>query len=268
MNKFLLIFKIVLRCSLIFLLAFIWCRYFIGSLWICLISSFFITLFIEGFIWIFYKKKNIKENLKLYEKEQAENIFLSLTAEKDYLNIFLELVKTRHKNAFKYDDFIEIKHDDNNKVILFPFLKFENLQIDDIALILKKCNELKPNKIVILCNEYDKITQSFIKNFDIEIILLDKYETYKELYKEYEFFPEIKLKYKKETKKTIKDLLAYSFNKTKTKGYIISALILLLSSLFVKMNLYYYIISSLLLIFALISYTNPKYNSQQVKELL
>ena len=268
MNNFLFIFKIILRCSLIFLLAFIWCRYFIGELWICLITSFLITLLIEFFIWLFNKKKNLKENLKLYEKEKAENIFLSLTAEADYLNIFLELVKTRHKNAIKFDDFIEIKHEDNNKVILFPYLKFGNLQIDDITLILKKCSELNPDKIVILCNEYDKITQSFIKNFDMEIVLLDKYETYKELYKEYEFFPEIKLKYKKEAKKTIKDLLAYSFNKNRTKGYIISALILLLSSFFVRMNLYYYIVASLLLIFALISYTNPKYNSQHTKELL
>ena len=122
------------------------------------------------------------------------------------------------------------------------------------------------NKLVILCNDYDKVLPGFVKNFNQEIIILDKYQTYLSLYKEYDYYPAIIERQK--TKNSYKQYLAVAFNRSKTKGYLFAAVILVLSSFFVKFNIYYYIISSLLLIFALISFINPIYNKKIIKELL
>ena len=118
-----------------------------------------------------------------------------------------------------------------------------------------------------MCYEYDKNLLAFIKNFNQHIILIDRFECYS-LYKEYEFFPEITEIYKKEAKPTFKDLLSIAFNRSRTKGYLFSAIILFITSFFVKINLYYCIISSILLLFALISYINPKYNKKSIKEVI
>ena len=268
MKKFLIILQIFIKCILIFLIAFIWSRYVFKDIWKAVFISIIIASFIELILYLISKKNNNKKHLKINEKETAENMFLSLSADLNQLEFFFNLVSTRHKDIIKRKRYIKIMHEQNFKVILFPLLKFQQLQIDDINNIVKECKNDKPSKLVIVCNAYDKICYSFSKNFDFEIIILDKYETYSQLYKEYEYFPKITFKYKKETKKTFKELIAYSFNKTRAKGYIISAIIIFISSLFVKANLYYCIVSSILLIFALLSYTNPKYNFKTNSELL
>ena len=268
MKKFLIVLQIFIKCSLIFLIAFIWSRFIFKELWIAVVVSICLTLIIE-FISIFISQKHgYKKHLKINEKELAENMFLSLSSDTNSLDFFYNLANVRHKNLVKRKKYIKIIHDQNLNVILYPLLKFQSIQIDDINDIIKECKKDKPNKLIIVCNDYDKICLTFTKNFDFEIILLNKYESYTELYKEYEYFPKLTLTYKKEIKKTFKDLLAYSFNKSRTKGYIISAVVLFISSFFVKISLYYCIIASLLLLFALLSYTNPKYNKKLNTELL
>lgn len=268
MKKFIYLFQELLKFSMIFFIFFIWLNFFISSTWLNSILSLFAALIVEIILFVIASKKKNKENLKYFEKEEAENMFLSLSTEVNCNDFFYNLSKSRHSNVIKNKDYVKIIHHDNTSTILYPFIKFTSLSHDEIANMLKKCSKDKPEKIVIVCGEYDKKSLSFIKNFDIEIVLLDKYETYSLLYKEYEYFPEISVKFKKEKKLNIRDLLAYSFNKSRTKGYIISAIILLISSLFVKINLYYCIITSILLLFALLSFINPKFNIKTKKELL
>ncbi|MBQ8793050.1 MAG: hypothetical protein IJZ62_05715, partial [Clostridia bacterium] len=88
------------------------------------------------------------------------------------------------------------------------------------------------------------------------------------LYKYYDVYPEMTHKYKKEKMLVFKDFLAYSFNKKRTKGYLLSAFILILSSLFVRGSIYYCVISSLCVIFALISYFNPYFNTKNEGDIL
>ncbi len=262
MQKFLFIFQKLLKCGLIFLIAFIWLRFVLSSIWISGLLAFTITIIIE-FISIYFKRKNInKTYLKIKEKEEAENMFLSLLTDKKSLSFFHNLALSRHKTSEIKKNYILIKNLNSN-VILYPQLKIAKLTPDDIIEIYKNCKKEIPEKIIIPCNEYEKDCPVFIKNFSQKIILLDKFETYSLLYREYDFYPEITLEYKKEAKPTFKDLIAYSFNKSRTKGYIFSALVLLVTSFFIKQSLYYCIIGSILLMFALISFVNPKFNSKK-----
>lgn len=192
-------------------------------------------------------------------------MFLSLTTDNKYMKFYEEMLRTRHSEISVKKNFLIINKDE--KIVLYPYLKLVSLKPENLIEILKETKSAKADKIRIICYEYDKDIVAFIKNFKEEIILIDRFESYS-LYKEYDFFPEITQEYKKEAKLTFKDLLGFAFNRSRTKGYLLSAIILFITSFFVKINLYYCIISSLLLIFALISYINPKYNSKKVKEII
>lgn len=267
MRKFLNIFQIILQVALIFFIVLIWARYFISSLWLSLLVSGIVTTIIELLIRFLQNKSNTAKNLKLQEKEDAENMFLSLCTSSTPLNFFYELAKTKHK-AVKKGKYILIEHEGDNNVALIPFLSFSPLKNDDLLPYINIAKKDKCKKIVVICSEIDPQTNSFAKNFDIEILLLDKYNAYSNLYKPYQFFPAITMKYKKDKKLAFKDLVAYSFNRGRTKGYLFSAFILFLSSLLIRPSLYYCIVASLLLLFALISYTNPYFNPKISKEVL
>lgn len=266
MKKILNIFQILLQVALIFFIVLIWARYFISSLWLGLLVSGIVTTIIELLIRFLQNKTNTAKNLKLQEKEDAENIFLSLCTSSTPLNFFYELAKTKHK-AIKKGKYILIEHEEDI-VALIPILSFSPLQSDDLLPFISLAKKNNWKKIVVVCGEVDRNTNSFAKNFDIEILLLDKYNSYSNLYKPYDFFPTITMKYKKDKKLAFKDLIAYSFNRGRTKGYLFSAFILFLSSLLIRPSIYYCIIASLLLLFALISYTNPYFNPKIKKEVL
>ncbi|MBO5022101.1 MAG: hypothetical protein J6C53_01280 [Clostridia bacterium] len=268
MQKVLFIFQFILKTSLIFAIAFIWLRFYLNSLWLAIGISVAITLVVLWILGAINKKRGVKANLKIKEKEEAENMFLSLLTDESPLSFFLNLAKSRHKNSKMIDDMILIEEEENENTILVPFIRLSPLSPDDINQILKKCSSFSASKIVITCNEYDKVCNSFIKNFTKDIVLIDKFETYALLYKEYDFYPEITQQYKKPKKLTFKDILASAFNRSKTKSYLFCAMVFLVSSLWIKMNVYYCIMSSLLLLFALISFINPKYNKKKERKIL
>ncbi len=268
MQKILFIFQFVLKTALIFTIAFIWLKFYLPSAWMAIAISLAITLAVLWILSAIGKKRGIKSNLKIKEKEEAENMFLSLLSESEHLSFFLNLAKSRHKSSNIVDDMIEIEGAECEKTFLVPFIRLAPLTPDDISQILKKCNSFSASKIVITCNDYDKSCNLFIKNFQQQIVLIDKFETYALLYKEYDFYPEITHQYKKPKKLTFKDLLSSAFNRSKTKSYIFCALVFLVSSFWIKMNVYYCIMSSLLLLFALISFINPKYNTKKEGNIL
>lgn len=272
MKKFLLMLQFFLKMGLVFVLVFIWCKFFLNDLYLSILISITVS-FITTMIITLITKKSLKEtSLKIKEKEEAEDMFLSLSSQTNSFQIdfFYNLIKTRHQVVYKKSRYVLLSqtHSNYSKTILYPFLKFQKFQVDDLLTLIKLSKKDNPNKIVIVCNEYEKSLSTFIKNQNIEIVLLDKYEVYKNLYQEYEFYPKIITKSKKEIKKTMRDFLSFAFNKSRTKSYIISSLLLFLSSFWIGMNLYYNIVSSILLIFALISYLNPKYNTKSYNELL
>ena len=265
MKTFLYIFQVLLKSCVIFLIFFIWLRYIFSSVWLAVIISIAITLILELLSKAIKRNKGIKASLKLKEKEDAENMFFSILRNERKLDFYYNLAKTRHCNVSKNKKYITVHHPDKQDVIMYPFIKFQSLSIDNVVEIIEHVK--KPiNKLVILCNDYDKNLTNQLKDFSTEIVLLDKYQTYKSLYQEYDFYPEITEKPK--SKVSYKHYLTLAFNRSKTKGYLFSAIVLFIASFFVQYNLYYYIFSTILLIFSLISFATTSHNIKVVKELL
>ena len=267
MKKILFLLQVILKCGLIFLIAFIWLRYFLHSLWLSSVIATAITLFIEICSFLIKQKNKDKLNLKLKEREDAENMFFSLISNNNGADFFEKLAKTRHNIVLRKKDYIIIMNNEKERILLYPFLKLDSLTPQDIVNINKISQRENSNKVIISCFDYTKECLIFIRNFEKTILLLNKDETYALLFKEYQFFPEISNQYKKTSNLSFRDLIAYSFNRSRTKGYFFSAIILFITSFFVHINIYYCSIATLLLLFALISYINPKYNKKVSNEL-
>lgn len=256
MQKLSRFFQVFFKIILIFLVIFIWVRYFVDSLWQSVLITSAATIVVDFVTRIISRRHKIRDSLKKQEREDAENMFLSLSMDKTSLDFFLKLASSRHE-AVKKKDFILITHPDGEKVILQPHLNHCSLSCDFVAQVAKKCKSLSVSKAVIVCCVADKEAYRFAKNFDEEIVILDTYESYCQLYKEYDIYPEMSMKYKKEKSLAFGDLLAYSLNRSRAKGYFFSAIVLLISTIFVRANIYYCIVSSLLIVLSLISLYSP-----------
>ncbi len=270
MKKLNLVFQEVLKFLLIFLVCFVWARYFIRALWLAVVVSIGISALAFAIFGFIARKRRNKTSLKLKEKEDAENMFLSLCFDDKPMDFFAELASKKHKNITKHKDHIVITHSEENvKTVLFADLSFQPLDTSRLLTIHNKMKKEKAIKIVICCKEIkDKNVELFCENFPEKIVILDTYETYKQLFKTYDCFPRITKTYPTTKKVVFKDFVAHALNKNRTKGYLFSALILILSGLFIRANIYYCIIASLLVVCAIISQFNPYFNRKTKEEVL
>lgn len=270
MRRLNLIFQELLKFSFIFLLCFVWLRYIFKKLWLASLLSILISAAVWLTIWLFKQKKSKLKGLKLKEKEDAENMFLSLACANSPMDFFEKLAQKKHQNVTKHKKYIVITHEKEKvKTLLYFSPSFDGLNVAKFMEIYGQIKKEKASKIVICCKcVADKQVFSFIENFDEKFLIFDEYMTYQKLYKFYDCYPEMTHKYKKEKRLVFKDFLAYSFNKKRTKGYLFSALILILSGLFVRASIYYCIIASLLVVSAIICQFNPYFNPKSEPDVL
>lgn len=272
MKKFNFILQEFLKILLLFLISFVWTRYFLKKLWLTILVSSIIVVFSYGIMTITNKKKKTKTKLKQKEMENAENSFLSLACQgkTKSIDFFANLANKKHQNIKKNKSYVVIYHEKENvKTVLCFDSSFDGLNITKFMEIYTKIKQENATKIVICCKEVsDKNLQTFLSNFDEKILILNQYDTYEKLYKYYDFYPKITNTYKSDKKLLFKDCLSYSFNKKRTKSYLFSALILIFCSLFVRASLYYCIVSSVLIICAIISQFNKLYNQKITSEIL
>lgn len=266
MRKLSLIFQEVLKFFLIFLLVFVWVRYFVRRLAFAFLISALISAVIYVALLLIFRKKKNKEGLKIKEKEDAENMFFSLVCDDERMDFFMKLALSKHKNVKKHSQYLIIEHENGVKTLLYILANFENLTVPKFMDIYNKIKN-KAQKMVILCYSYDREVVSFAGNFDKYFIFLDRFSAYERLFKYYNIFPEVKQKYKKDKKLTFKDFMAYSFNKKRVKGYILSSFLLVLSALFVRTTIYYCLTATVLIIFAIISQFNTTFNLKEEEVL-
>lgn len=268
MQRIRLFFQEILRFFLIFLIVFVWMRYFL-KLWQAVLLTTLISVAVYFVIFLLNNHKKRRVGLKVKEKEEAENMFLSLSCKGNCIDFFEKLSKKKHENVIKHSNYLVIKYSEQVKTILYADISFQGLNTARFMEIYNKVKKEKANKIVICCYEIcDKNLSNFVQNFQEKFIILDQYTTYQQLYKYYDCYPEITVKYKNESKLSMKELLAFSFNKKRTKGYLFSAIVLIISGLFVRTTLYYCISASILVVFAIISQFNPYYNLKTETEIL
>lgn len=248
------------RLILIYFIVFIWVRYYSQSIHFSIWITALVTFFVEIIIRMITGKKNNKLKLKEEELKKIElyNNTFTFNDDKYTLNFFYELAKTKHM-ATKKKEFVLIEHSTGEKIILFPYYTLRPFSADDLIFVINKIRNTESAKLVLCVSTVTKDALKFSSMMQRKILILEKDDVYIKLLKQYNFYPNQKdLFVLKETQTNkIKQLLKYSLNRKRSKGYFISSLILMLSSLILPYNIYYLSFSTLLLLLSLISLISP-----------
>ena len=261
MKRNLPILQIFFKVFLIFLITFVWVRYFVKSLVYSILITTFLTMITDFVTRYFSNKRQKRISLKKDEIKNAENMFLSLATSNNSISFLKNTLSQKHNVISKKKYLIC-----DDEILLYAHFSLSPVTPNEIIDIMKVVSKEKINKIIIISGEFSSDCQKIISLYDKQIVLLNQYETYEKLYKKYQNFPAISNKIAQTKKTSVKDLLSYSFNRSRTKGYVFSAIIIFICSLFVKASLYYAITTSILLLFAIISFSNPFFNKKTPQE--
>ncbi len=239
---------------LIFLIVFVWLKFFNKNiLYSFILSLFFLVIF--NLLKVFFKgkkttklklNKNLEKDIELYMYSLISN-----TNEENLLffkNILKKFNPTTENNIIFYKK-NEIKY------ALCPLFESANLNIEKALKNISCCKTKNIKNILILCSicqKKDKILLEQISEMNIKIY--QKKEIYLNLFKPSNTYPNIKFNFKESKKIKIYELLEISFNKSKAKGYFLSGIFIFFCSFIMKYNIYYVLMSSILFTFALISY--------------
>ena len=264
-------FNLLFRISLIFLICFVWVRYFTPSLSLSLIYTALLTLSVELLIHVFLTRKQAKFNLKKDEEKLAEKISSNFIYDPTLaVSYFYNLAKINY-NAKKNKNFIvlwrkgsnetlEQNNEDNlsekaEKTVIYPLYSYNPLSPQNFVEIIRKIKTTNATKLIVCCYKVSNETVAIAKKTpNIKIILLDSKGCFLKLIKPHNFYPQNLKEIEFSTKPKFKDVLKGSISKKRAKSYLISSLILLFSSFIVRMNIYYVIFSSILLALALVSF--------------
>jgi len=261
-TKFSYIIDFIFKVVSIFLISFIWIRLFEHNLTLIIIYSALITLVLSLISTIISVKKIKKENLSNEENLNFKNAIYKLNfySKPQLLTFFNNMIKNKFKTT-KNTDFILLEND-NKKIGLFFNFNFETTDKNFISLIYRKIKVNKLNKVLIFSNDFTKETKELCENFkDIKFSLLNASDTYKFM-KKYNSLPSNEIEQVKKTKYKFKDFLYIAFNKSKTKRYFFTGIIFLISSIFMRYNIYYLVFTTLMFLFAMFSFFNKPFNKK------
>lgn len=252
----------VFYCFLIFFISLIWLRLYIHDNTLILVLSSIITLFLASILSVIYKKKVNKFKLSKKEVKTKKEILNKLIFSNNLeINVYLSNFFKEYKIT-KHREFLEIKKEDE-KILVFNCFKLNACDNDFILNSIKKSEKLNIKKIMIFASNFNKDCFVFIKNikeFKIKLINFDEF--YINYIKKENIIPENKIIYEEKTRYSFIELLSIAFNRKKTKTYVVTGIIFLISSIFLRYNIYYIVFTTIMFLFAMFSYFNKTYNKK------
>ena len=256
------------RIVLVFLLFFIWVRFYERDLSLCLVYTGILTFAADCLLTMFLQKRDVKTSLKKQEITAAENyanqFVLSGNAS---ANTFWNKTLSKEHSTTKKTYYFTFNKD-SKKVAVYSNYSLEKLKPSDVLEIYNKLKKENVDKIIICTNEIEPQAKTFVAHLPCKIVLLDKYEAYEKLMKKFNSFPQIETKINLNETSKWRTFLAYSLNRQRAKGYVLSSIVLVISSFFVRASVYYLVISTILLCLAIFSFTNTYYNKKMPEEII
>ena len=244
-----------------FLVCFVWVRYHVHNNILILVYSSILTFVICSIFHIFYQKKQKKLNFNKKERKNIENLtfFLIFLSQEDKIKYFKNALKIKGLNVTNQNNFLVF----NDYILSINYSTTCSNQNNIIETIIKISSGNFNKQNIIICSPSfnDEAIKLVKKIYQYKIILLDEKDVYNKLFKQLNLQTE-HIKNKLTKKQKVFDLLNIAFNRKRFKGYLISALILLISSYFLRYNIYYLIFSTILSFFAVFSYFNNFFNKK------
>lgn len=238
---------------IVFLTAFLWVRYHEHNTLLILLYSSVITITFCLIFYLIVKFKNKKKSLTAKHAKQIELLAQKLifATQSEVIKIFEQSLKKRDISYTKTTKYLAF--DQNLIVPIFYKTKVDENSLLEVLLSLKT-KKISAKLVCICACDFDSTAKNLANQFtDYNILLYDKKQTYTVFFKpvQYEVESVVIKRQKTPFKQKIKVLINVAFNKKRFKGYILSAIVLLIASYFMRYSLYYLISSSILVLFAL-----------------
>lgn len=254
--KFVNILDLVFISVGILLIFFAWINFFIRNIFLALLCSALLSGLTVAIITYFKIKKTNKAILQFTHQQALEKFKFAIqsASSQKLISILKQLIPKNCPIKIKQGN-IFFTSDEKENV----FIPFYSQDLND-NLLLNLIKNINVSNITIFCSNYSKEAKyisSIFNNKTITLISLD------ELYK-----LTIQKKIKVDTeninlskpKISVKDILKNSIKKDKSKGYFISGLVLLFTSLIIPYKIYYVIFSSILILLSIICKFKPANN--------
>jgi hypothetical protein len=251
--KFVNVIDTIFISIVIFLIIFAWIQFFVKNLITALILGIFLTLGIIIVIRWFKFKKHIITQKTIDKKYNLETFKLTIQTMPSIKlsNIIKHLLPTKYMAKINKGDITFIK---NNTKNIFTFHYSSELTQQALLNIIKTH---QAQQLTIFCSNYSqdiKTTASAFKNIKIELVNIEQL---------FEIFDAYNIKIDtshinlNNHKITIKDILKNSISRSKSKGYFISGIVLLFTSIIMPYRIYYVVFSSILFALSLICRFKP-----------
>jgi len=227
--------NLLARSFLVFIVAWLWASFYIRGFVLILLTSTAITLAVNFLFSLLSKRRNTTRSVSKQQRAHAAQVILQLKF------MTQTQVHTLFKKALPK---LSIKS-------LFHTTPTEH----DIIKCVKAAHS---GKVIIAAETFPPVVAAFARNLDANIILLDAEAVYAQVLSPAETFPEIKIQTKKATpKRTLVEIKRMVLGRHRTKSYIITGAIILVSSLIVRLHIYYIIFATIVFALAISSYFSP-----------
>ena len=253
----------IFRVALLFLLAFIWVRFYVRNLGLAVLYSAIICIILDVLLCAILQKREKESSLKADELKKAETyaMHFAYNDASVALNFFNKLL-SKQFSVQKKSKYLWWENE-GSLTVFYPLYQFDSTKIRDLFKIFNSIKlPRRPDKIIISTNFIDTETKVFAMRSPVNFVLLDQFETYEKLMKPENLYPDATVDTSTKKGGRWQVILEYALSRKRTKAWVMSSLLLIFSSFFVRMSIYYLIISSILLILAIFSYTNIRFNTK------
>lgn len=247
---------IAFEIFVLFLIVFVWARFFIRSILWAVGVSILVTIIL---CILLSKIRETKLNKKLLTKNQQKKAqaiadFLMCNNYEKVLSFF----EGRFSAKVLKNGLMEIQGK-----LCFLYNQKSILSSDDMLNIIKIPQLMQGHQVNIFCaNVADEALKVASKISNIDIQIFDSKQM--SAWEEFENFQEQNdIIFKNDKKSNLRDFFALFLNERNAKSYLFCALILLISTLVIRQKIYYYIFISFLLSLALICKLLPKFVSNK-----
>lgn len=256
------------RVFLLFLLAFIWVRFYQRNLGLAVLYSAIICIILDVLLCVILQKREKQNTLKSDEMKQAQS-FATHFAFSDHnvaINFFYKLL-SKQFDVQKKTKYMWWENE-GQLTVFYPIFQFDSTKIRDLFKIFNSIKiSRRPDKIIVCSGQFDNDTRAFVRRSPVNFLLLDQFEIYEKLMKPQNCYPAENMQIEPKKNGGWQAILEYALSRKRTKAWLMSSLLLIFSSFFVRVSIYYLIISSILLILAILSYTNVRFNPKSNEKI-
>ena len=250
--------NLLVRSFFIFVIAFLWVGFYIRGFILVFFLSFSITVGMNYAISFFVGKRTQRKTTTKKHLEHIGTVTLQLKfmTKTQTLSLFKAALCEKYKCTASTKKLM-VQTQSKILEIFSLFHKGTITEADIIECIKASRSE---SQILVTAEAFSPAVAVFARSLKVDIKLLDAIAVYNQILAPVEIFPKVLVETKKNAKLSLRELKEIAFSRTRTKTYVITAIVILFSSLIIRLSIYYLIVATIVFGLALSSHLSPLQN--------